>query len=1408
MDEIFRVVVEATPNAIVLANAQGRILLVNAGAERLFGYARSELIGQPVELLLPPRFRSAHPGYRTAYAGHAESRPMGKGRDLFALRKDGSEVPVEIGLNPIPTPEGPLILSAIIDITERKRADDQLRASLKEVSDLKAALDEHAIVAITDPRGRITFVNDKFCAISKYARAELLGQDHRIINSGFHPKEFIRDLWMTVAQGQVWHGEIKNRAKDGSFYWVDTTIVPFLDGDGKPYQYVAIRADITERKRATEALHESEVRLQAVTENLTEGLIVSSLDGQLLHWNRACLEMHGFHSLAEGLRQLAEFGEIFVLTTLDGTQLTLEQWPLNRVLRGEALRDFEVRICRVDADWERVFSYSGEIIEDAFGKRLAFLAINDITVRKRAEEKAAWLASFPENNPNPILEFDLAEGSFRYLNPAAVRQFPDLEREGLQHPLVAGLRDVAQSLNKTKTVRREMTVGSFVFSQTITRSSVAHRVRVYSTDITDQRQAELALRERETQLHATDRRLAEIVHGMTEACFALDAGWRFTFVNDRGETLLHRRREEMLGRPIWEVFHKLVGTPMEAHYRRAMTERVPVAFEVFSPVAERWLDIRLFPTGEGLAAFLLDIHARKLGEEALRESEDQFRTMANSIPQLAWMARADGFVFWFNERWHDYTGTTPEQVAGWGWQSVHDPEVLPRVLERWRIAITTGEMMEMEFPLRRADGRFRKFLTRVQPLRDARGEVVQWFGTSTDVDELKLMEESLRKTQARLISTLSAGSVGTWTWDLLNDRLFADEFTARVFSIEPELAARGLRAEKYLEAVREEDRAGVADALGRAIQSCGHYDIEYRVRQRDGGLCWLQARGRVEGDEAGKALTFHGAVMDITERKRTEGRFRRLVESNAQGVIFWNTKGEITGANDAFLRIVGYTRGDLEAGRIGWAAMTPPEYAHLDRRSLEELATTGVCTPLEKEYIRKDGSRVPVLLGAAIFEDRPDEGVGFVLDITERKRADQALRESEEHFRFLNDLSEATRTLADPAEIMAVTARMLGGQLRASRCAYADVEEDGEQFTILHDYTDGCASTVGRYQLSLFGSRAVATLHGGQTLIIRDVDEELSADEGAEMFSAIGIKAIITCPLVKDGGLRAMMAVHQTTPRDWRAGEIAMVQEVVERCWATIERRSAEEKIRQLNATLEQRVIERTAQLEAANKELEAFSYSVSHDLRAPLRAIDGFSQAVMEDYGPQLPEEGQGYLQTIREGAQRMGQLIDDLLTFSRLSRAPLKQQEVNTGHLVRDVLEDLRIEQAGRQVELRIAELPSCSGDPALLRQVWVNLLSNALKYTRKREVAVVEIGCQRAAEGDVFFVRDNGTGFDMRYAGKLFGVFQRLHRAEEYEGTGVGLALVQRVIHRHGGRVWAEAAVDRGAAFYFTLEGGTQL
>jgi signal transduction histidine kinase len=286
----------------------------------------------------------------------------------------------------------------------------------------------------------------------------------------------------------------------------------------------------------------------------------------------------------------------------------------------------------------------------------------------------------------------------------------------------------------------------------------------------------------------------------------------------------------------------------------------------------------------------------------------------------------------------------------------------------------------------------------------------------------------------------------------------------------------------------------------------------------------------------------------------------------------------------------------------------------------------------------------------------------------------------------------------------------------------------------------------------------------------------------------------------------------------------AMLWVIMNNFWENLAKaRNAEQVAQRLNIELEQRVAARTQelaranqqlgetnkelqetnhQLELANRELEAFSYSVSHDLRAPLRAINGFAGLLDEDYGELLPKEGRHFVGTIRRNTLRMSELIDGMLQFSRTSRQALERKIVDMAELARQVLIQLDEENRARHIQVDLAELPPCLGDEAMLRQVWYNLLSNAYKFTRKRDPAVVTIGYRKEADQVIYFVRDNGDGFDMHHAEHLFGVFQRLHRADDFEGTGIGLAITQRILQRHAGRIWADAQPDEGATFYFTL------
>ena len=293
-------------------------------------------------------------------------------------------------------------------------------------------------------------------------------------------------------------------------------------------------------------------------------------------------------------------------------------------------------------------------------------------------------------------------------------------------------------------------------------------------------------------------------------------------------------------------------------------------------------------------------------------------------------------------------------------------------------------------------------------------------------------------------------------------------------------------------------------------------------------------------------------------------------------------------------------------------------------------------------------------------------------------------------------------------------------------------------------------------------------------------------------------------PIFRGNLIKAIIGVGNKF-RDYDKTNIEIVSQLGDLSWDIAERKRAEGEIRKLNLELEQRVRDRTADLEAANRELEAFAYSVSHDLRAPLRHIDGFVELLQEKTAAAPDEESRHYMSVISNSARKMGVLIDDILSFSRMGRQEMSKTQVDLGNLVQEVIRELQIDAEGRDIHWSIADLPVVTGNRAMLRIVLVNLISNALKFTRPREPAEIEIGCVSGMGSEIqVFVRDNGVGFDMNHADKLFGVFQRLHRADEFEGTGIGLASVLRIITRHGGRTWAEGKATMARRFTFRCPG----
>jgi PAS domain S-box-containing protein len=584
-------------------------------------------------------------------------------------------------------------------------------------------------------------------------------------------------------------------------------------------------------------------------------------------------------------------------------------------------------------------------------------------------------------------------------------------------------------------------------------------------------------------------------------------------------------------------------------------------------------------------------------------------------------------------------------------------------------------------------------------------------------------------------------------------------------------------------AIHPDDRPQVVEAFGRWIDDpVAHgYDVEYRIVRPDGSVRWIHDSGQVPQTQARRLGRRTGIAEDISDRRfalealRAEQERLSAVAAVAPGVLHTFRRGpdgrsSFPHGGERLAQLYGLPAEVIDADASVLATRIHPDDVEPLEASIAASASDLRPWHVEFRIRHSDGSERWIEVHAAPV-GAPDGATlwhGTATDTTARKSAERALLESQRR-------------------LMAVVAHMSEGLLVYS--ADGKLSEWNPAALTMHEFDDAKARGISVTEATrLFELRTLAgellplarwphaRLMAGEPLLQLELRVRRTDKGWEKVFSYSGSR-------VDDAQGRPLFGVLQFSD--------------------VTERRRTEEEITRLNSQLEQRVAERTAELQAAVKELEAFSYSVSHDLRAPLRALDGFSQALIEDHGALLPEGGRRYLGIIRDTAQKMGHLIDDLLAFSHLGRQSLTRRRVNTAQLVRHAFDTLAPQCQGRQIDLRVADLPPCEADLALLRQVWINLLGNAVKYTRQRELAIVEVGSSTTENGVTeYFVRDNGAGFDMRYAHKLFGVFERLHRADEFEGTGVGLAIVQRIVQRHGGRVRALGDVGRGATFFFTL------
>jgi len=916
-------------------------------------------------------------------------------------------------------------------------------------------------------------------------------------------------------------------------------------------------------------------------------------------------------------------------------------------------------------------------------------------------------------------------------------------------------------------------------------------------------------------LVSSEKKYRLLIENANEIIYTLTPEGVITYVSPGMEALLGHSVEQVMGKKMDGLIHPddipLCKSFFETVIRTGQ-KKSGVEFRVLQADGTwRWLSSSGVPERDEVGAIVgyqgiaRDISERKRRVDILAEREDHFRMLFEQAPIPYQSLDIEGRILEANSRWLAELGYERGEVIGKWFGDFLAPESRAAFLVNFSRFKATGSVTGVVFDMIRKDGSAitASFSGRVS--FDQRGEFRHTHCIFSNITEQRKAEAERGQLSAMIDKSL-------------NEIYIFDAATLK-FSYANEGALRNLGySMNELTTMTSVDlkphfteKSFRLTLLPLILGQKPRLIFETIHRRRDGTTYPVEVHLQLMGDQS--KPTFLAIINDITERKRaelalrdSEEMFRSVFELSPIGKTMTAEDGSLR-VNRAFAEMLGYSVTELET--INWRQLTHPDDIRKSDDAAQALVSgKGKRVSFEKRYLHKNGKIVwaqltIVLLGGVAGS--PQFFLTSAEDVTERKKAEEEIRRNESRLKSLVDIlqhpSDTIQDFLDYALEQAV-------QLTRSKIGYIYFySEENKEFVLntwSREVLPECkvVDSSSRYELDKTGFWGEA-VRQRQPIISNDFQAENSLKKGTPD-GHVHLSKFMTVPVFRDQKIVGVVGLANKT-EDYDETDILQTSLLMEAVWKVVERKKAEEEIRALNAELEERVLRRTMELTAANKELESFSYSVSHDLRAPLRSIEGFSSIFLNEYGAAVPEKGREYLERVRRNALRMGQLIDDILELTRIGRGELQVTEIDLSELAAEVAGELVDENPRRDVAIDIEPGMTITGDPQLLRIVLANLLGNAWKFTSKREHAHVSMGRLVDPEhGPAFFVRDDGVGFDNAYKGRLFVAFQRLHAEQDFPGTGIGLANVQRVVRRHGGEVWAEGEIDKGATFCFSIPG----